>query len=63
MKTKFRIHWQSRDLSATEECAVQIPFDGIPFIYVGEKAYMCHLGRSKSNSTVKAEDEVKYFGL
>jgi len=58
MKTKFRIHWQSRDLSATEECAVQIPFDGIPFIYVGEKAYMCHLGRSKSNSTVKAEEEV-----
>ncbi|XP_065649898.1 uncharacterized protein LOC101235563 isoform X3 [Hydra vulgaris] len=46
--SKFRIHWQSRDLTSTEECAVQIPFQGVPFIYIGEKAYMCHLGRNKT---------------
>ena len=49
ISNKFRIHWQSRDLTTTEECAVQIPFEGIPFIYIGEKAYMCHLGRSKAS--------------
>jgi len=48
IQTKFRIHWQSRDLTSTEECAVQIQYDGIPFIYIGEKAYMCHLGRNKA---------------
>lgn len=47
LTTKFRIHWQSRDLTSTEECAVQIPFEGIPFIYIGEKAFMCHFGRGK----------------
>lgn len=57
--TKFRIHWQSRDLTTTEECAVQIPFEGVPFIYIGEKAYMCHLGRSKAskNKPVQPSEE------
>lgn len=48
IRSKFRIHWQSRDLTSTEECAVQIPFEGIPFIYLGEKTYMCHHGRNKA---------------
>ena len=64
LKTKFRIHWQSRDLTSTEECAVQIPYEGIPFIYIGEKAYMCHLGRSKSGKGKEPESfsfEVSLF--
>ena len=54
--SKFRIHWQSRDLTATEECAVQIPYEGTPFVYIGEKAYMCHLGRSKATKSKEAKE-------
>ena len=57
VSSKFRIHWQSRDLTSTEECAVQIPFDGIPFVYIGEKAFMCHLGRSKATKNKPANIE------
>ena len=57
MSTKFRIHWQSRDLTSTEECAVQIPYEGIPFIYIGEKAYLCHLGRTKAGKPTSAKDK------
>ena len=54
--SKFRIHWQSRDLTSTEECAVQIPYEGTPFVYIGEKAYMCHLGRSKAAKNKEAKE-------
>ena len=69
--SKFRIHWQSRDLTATEECAVQIPYEGTPFVYIGEKAYMCHLGRNKATKDKDGNKEtavppqvcLKYKGL
>lgn len=57
--SKFRIHWQSRDLTATEECAVQIPYEGTPFIYIGEKAYMCHLGRNKATKSKEAKETME----
>lgn len=59
MNQKFRIHWQSRDLTSTEECAVQIRYDGVPFIYIGEKAYMCHRGRSKNYNIKLRQQEEK----
>ena len=36
---------------------MKIPFDGIPFLYVGEKELWCHQGPDKYTSTKKKSKE------
>ena len=57
LPTAKRITWQ---INASNEQSLGIPFDGVPFIFIGKEVKICHHGADKNISKkkkLKAEKE------
>ncbi len=54
--SKVKVYWERK---GKEHGGASIPFDGVPFVHVGEKILWCHQGKDKRKKKQTKPDKVR----